>query len=107
VGSITSTYGGRPERIGRISRRHRHAAERFEGLEQPAHQGFLALVGYDGDVHEATPLEPAREEVYALHRARREAHAHHPEVVLTELPGDAPKRTSGATDTGRTRRISS
>src|SRR2546430_15701219 len=66
-----------------------HAAERFEGLEQPAHQGLLALVGHDGDVHEATPLEPAREEAYALHPARREAHAHHPEVVLAELPGDA------------------
>jgi len=60
----------------------RHAAERLDRLEQAAHQRLLALVRHDGDIGEATPLQPAREEAHALLTPVEKADIHMAKIVL-------------------------
>src|SRR5258705_453877 len=62
--------------FGIVPDRHeRHAPEGLQGMEQPADQRLLALVGDERDVDEATPLETAGKEADALHDARDVPHA--------------------------------
>src|SRR3989441_4299046 len=78
--------------FGIVPDRHeRHAPEGLQGMEQPADQHLLPLVGDERDVDEATPLQPASEEANALDDAGDVANAHHAEVVLAEFAGDALK----------------
>src|SRR3989454_1172898 len=78
--------------FGIVPDRHeRHAPEGLQGMEQPADQRLLPLVGDERDVDEATPLEAAGKEADALHDAGDVPHAHQAEVVLAEFAGDALK----------------
>src|SRR5437867_116851 len=78
--------------FGIVPDRHeRHAPEGLQGMEQPADQRLLALVGDERDVDEATPLETAGKEADALDDAGDVTHAHQAEVVLAEFAGAALK----------------
>lgn len=63
----------------------RDASEAHEAGDQRAHQGLHLLVRDDRDVDPARVLQPRREEVDLLRRARGVAHDHLAEVVLAEF----------------------
>jgi phosphohistidine phosphatase SixA len=61
------------------------------------------LVGHQGDMGEAAPLQLAGEEPDALRPPAGVAHVDLPEVVLAKLRGHPSQRTNGAGGTARSR----
>ena len=90
LGDLASLLPVQRHGLGPVEdRTQRHAAEADEVVGQGADQGLHRLVGDQGHLDPARPLEARGEEVDPAGRAVEEGHVHLPEVVLGELPGQA------------------